>query len=222
MISVSDAEAAIGPVEFSARTLGGDVYMGWRGEGLFVNAGTGFGLDEYDDFQRVTPVGGFVHRAGRADGWSAGARVQTGVWLQAGGFALSPRVGLNALRAKTSEFQEDGPSARQRIAERAVGGLNGELALRAETSLSQGVRIHGELGYREWLTSDSEDLRVSLVDNTANELSVGSDTTEGVTLVDLGISAPAFGRVRLGATYRGRMSDGRDSHAALFSASMRY
>ena len=222
MISVSDADAAIGPVDFSARTFSGDVYAGWRSAGLFVNAAGGFGLDEYTDFRRQTPVGGFVHRAGRADGWSAGARVQTGVWLDTGAFALSPRITLNALRTKTGAFQEDGPGARQSIAERTVGGVSGEIALRAETALSEGVQVHAELGYREWLSGGFDDLRVSLVDNTANELAVDSGAAAGAALMDLGVSAPVMGRFRLGAAYRGRMGDEHESHAGLLSLSMRY
>ena len=222
MLSLSAGDAEVGPLDFSVRTLGGDVYAGWRGEGLFVNAGAGFGLDEYDDFRRITPVAGFVHRANRADGWSVGGRVQTGAWLNAGALSLSPRITLNALRTTTSAYQEDGPGARHSIAERTVSGVSGEISLRAETALSQGVRAHAELGYRDWLASSFEDLRVSLVDNTANELAVDRDSAGGAALVDVGVSAPVMGRFELGASYRGRIGDEQESHAGLLSLTMRY
>ena len=222
MLSYSDADVVVGPLDFTVRTLGGDLFAGWRREGVFFNAAAGVGFDEYQDFARQTPVAGFINRAGRTDGWSMGARLQTGLWAQAGALRLSPRVTLNALRTETESFQEDGPGARHRLEERTVGGVSGEIALRAEAELSQGVRVFGEVGYRDWLTSSFEDLQVSLVDNTANTLAVESDTAEGAMLVDVGVSGMVMGRFRVGAGYRGRLGDRTESHAGLLSVSVRY
>ncbi|HEX8570815.1 MAG TPA: SGNH/GDSL hydrolase family protein [Caulobacteraceae bacterium] len=221
MISVSDGAANPGPLEFDLRTFAADASMGWRSGGVFVNAAAGFGFDEYDDFERFTPVGGFVQRVERVEGWSAGARVQAGLWRDMGGVALSPRVSLNALRTKVEGYEETGPGARHRIAEREVGGLAGEIALRAESELSQAVRIHGEIGYRDWLASDFDDVRVSLVDNPANELSAHGHEDGGSLLLDAGLSMP-LGGFTVGAGYRGRVSDSSQSHAGLLSISMRY
>jgi uncharacterized protein with beta-barrel porin domain len=143
------------------------------------------------------------------------------VEFDAGGFSVSPRATLNAVRTRVDGHEEQGAGARHRLAERSVGGVSGELAVRAEAGLSQGIRVHGEIGYREWLASDFDDVRVSLVDNPARELSVESEG-EGGVLLDLGVGGPVAGRWTFDASYRGRLGDVEDSHAALLSVSMRY
>lgn len=219
--SYTTADVAAGPLTFEATTFAADVYLGWRGGAWFVNAAAGVAEDDYQEVSRATALRAMIHHAGTTSGRSAGAKLQAGIWSEAGGWRVSPRAAVAFLQARSDGYRENGAAARHVVEAREVTATSGEVTLRAEREAGP-LALHVEAGYRDWLSYDGDPVTTSLVDNTARPLSVEVDAPDsGVALLDAGLSGPVAGW-RLGAGYRGRFGDGYRSHTALATLSRRF
>lgn len=203
----SDLEA--GRWTADVETYGFDVYAGWRSSNVFVNASAGVAADRYDT-TRLTSLAPVVH-SGSTDGFSQGARLQGGVWLDMGGIALSPRAAVTWASAKVEAFHELGPAAEYAFAERTVAGTSAEVSLRAEADMG-GFALFAEGGYRNSLDDNSDAVRTGIFNNTARVLAREvEEPFGGQALAGVGVRGD-LGPVKVDVGYRGRFGDHADSH----------
>jgi outer membrane lipase/esterase len=204
----SDVEA--GPSSFELRTLGLDVYGGYRSGNLFVNAAAGMASDDFNDIERVSSLAA-ITMTGATRGFSTGARLQGGMWFDAGGIAISPRVAATYANADVDGYTEQGIAASYQYRDRSVKGISAEAVLRAEGDMGNfGVFVEG--GYRDNLDDSSDAVRVGIAGNPAQVLSREyEDPFGGSFLAAAGISGE-FGPLEVEVGYRGRFGDHADSH----------
>ncbi|MEQ7154633.1 autotransporter domain-containing protein [Brevundimonas aurifodinae] len=205
---VADVEA--GPSEFELQTLSLDLYGGWRSGNVFVNGAVGVASEDFNDISRVSSLAALV-QTGSTRGFSSGAKVQGGMWFDAGGIAVSPRVAVTWASSEIDGYTEQGFAASYQYRDREVKGITGEVALRAETTMS-GFNLFAEGGYRDSLDDSSQAVRVGIAGNPAQVLSRSfDDPFGGSVLASAGISGD-IGPFDLEVGYRGRFGDNADSH----------
>lgn len=204
------AEVEAGPTEFELQTLSLDLYGGWRSGNVFVNGAVGVASEDFNDISRVSSLAALV-QTGSTRGFSSGAKVQAGMWFDAGGIAVSPRVGITWASSEIDGYTEQGFAASYQYSDREVKGITGEVALRAETTMG-GFGVFAEGGYRDSLDDSSEAVRVGIAGNPARILSREFDDPFGGSLLaSAGISGE-IGPFDLEVGYRGRFGDSADSH----------
>lgn len=204
------ADVTAGPTSFQLQSLSLDLYGGWRSDNLFVNGAVGVASDDYNDITRFSALPGLV-QTGTTRGLSSGARVQAGLWLDAGGIAVSPRVAVTYASSEVDGYTEQGFAASYEYRDRDVKGITGEVALRAEGEVG-GLGVFVEGGYRDSLDDSSQAVRVGIAGNPAQVLARDvEDPFGGSFLASAGVSG-AMGPLKLQIGYRGRFGDHADSH----------
>jgi outer membrane lipase/esterase len=205
---VADVEA--GPTGFELQTLSVDVYGGWRSGNVFVNGAVGIASEDLNDIVRVSSLTPLVQSA-TTRGFSSGARVQGGMWFDAGGIALSPRVAVTWASAEIDGYGEQGFAAAYAYRDREVKGVTAEAALRAEGDIG-GFGFFVEGGYRDSLDDSSQAVRVGMVGNPAQVLSRSFDDPFGGSILASAGLTGEVGPFDLQVGYRGRFGDHADSH----------
>jgi outer membrane lipase/esterase len=204
------ADVAAGPASFELQTLGLDIYGGWRSGSLFVNAAAGVANEDFNDIERVSALAP-ITMTGTTRGVSTGARAQAGMWFDAGGIAISPRVAITYANADIDGYTEQGLAASYAYQDRSVQGVSAEAVLRAESDMG-GFGVFVEGGYRESLDDGSDAVRVGIAGNPAQILSRHyDDPFGGSVLAAAGVSGD-LGPVEVEIGYRGRFGDHADSH----------
>lgn len=210
--SFRDANVDAGRNSFDLQTIALDVYAGYRSGSVFVNAAAGAANDDYNDIKRVSSLGPIV-QTGSTQGFSVGARAQAGLWLDAGGVAISPRVAITYADSDVDGYTEQGAAASYQYADRAVKGVTAEATLRLEGDMG-GFSVWGEGGYRDSLDDSSEAVRVGIAGNPAQVLSRRfDDPFGGQVLAGAGVSGD-LGPVKVEVAYRGRFGDQAESNRA--------
>ena len=205
-----DADVTSGPTSFNLQTLAIDAYGGWRSGSMFLNVAGGLASDDYDDIRRVSALAPIVQTA-ETRGTSAGARVQGGLWFDAGGIAISPRVAVTWANSDVNGYFETGAAASYRYSDRSVTGITAEAALRAEGDMG-GFAVFAEGGYRDSLDDSSDAVRVGIAGNPAQVLSRPfEDPFGGSVLASAGVTGD-LGPLEVEIGYRGRFGDHADSH----------
>jgi len=205
-----DADVTSGATSFDLQTLAVDAYGGWRSGSMFINVAGGLASDDYDDIKRISALAPIV-QMGETRGTSVGARVQGGLWFDAGGIAVSPRVAVTWANSDVDGYYEQGAAASYEYRDRSVTGVTAEVALRAEGDMG-GFAVFAEGGYRDSLDDSSDAVRVGIAGNPAQVLSRGfEDPFGGSILASAGVSGD-LGPLEVEIGYRGRFGDHADSH----------
>lgn len=208
--SYRNADVVAGPTNFQVQTLALDVGAGWRSGSTFINGAIGFASDDYNDIERVSALAPII-QTGTTKGFSSGARLQGGMWFDAGGIAISPRVAVTYANAEVDGYIEQGPAASYEYRDRSVKGITAEAVLRAEGDMG-GFAVFVEGGYRDSLDDSSDAVRVGIAGNPAQVLSRRFDDPFGGSfLASAGLSGE-LGPVEVEVGYRGRFGDHADSH----------
>ena len=205
-----DANVTSGPTRFNLQSLAIDVYGGWRSGSTFVNVAGGLASDDYDDIRRVSSLAPIV-QVGETRGTSAGARVQGGMWFDAGGIAVSPRVAVTWANSDVDGYVEQGAAASYQYQDRSVTGITAEAAVRVEGDMG-GFGVFAEGGYRGSLDDSSDAVRVGIAGNPAQILSRHFENPFGGSfLASAGLTGDV-GPLEVDVGYRGRFGDYADSH----------
>ena len=208
--SYRNADVTSGLTGFELQTLAIDVYGGWRSGNVFLNAAAGAASDDYNDIERISSLAALT-MTGATRGVSTGARVQGGMWLDAGGIAISPRVAVTWANSDVDGYTEQGFAASYRYSDRSVTGITAEAVLRAEADMG-GLAVFAEGGYRDSLDDSSDAVRTGIAGNPAKVLSRHyDDPFGGSVLAAAGVSGD-LGPVEIEIGYRGRFGDHADSH----------
>ncbi|WP_298161547.1 SGNH/GDSL hydrolase family protein [Brevundimonas sp.] len=208
--SYRNADVVAGPTNFQLQTLALDVGAGWRSDSAFINGAFGLASDDYNDIERVSALAPIV-QTGTTRGFSSGARLQGGLWFDAGGIALSPRIAVTYANADVDGYVEQGPAASYEYRDRSVKGITAEAVLRAEGDMG-GFAVFVEGGYRDSLDDSSDAVRVGIAANPAQVLSRRIDDPFGGSfLASAGLSGE-LGPLEVEVGYRGRFGDHADSH----------
>lgn len=207
-----------GPASFELQTLGLDVYGGVRSGTLFVNAAAGVANADFNDIERVSSLAALT-QTGSTSGFSYGGRLQGGLWFDAGGIAISPRVAVTYANADIDGYTEQGLAASYEYRDRSVKGVTAEASVRAEGDMGAfGVFVEG--GYRDSLDDSSEAVRVGIAGNPARVLSRSYEEPFGGSfLASAGVSG-TMGPVGIEIGYRGRFGDHADSHAGAITLTL--
>jgi outer membrane lipase/esterase len=215
------ADVDAGALGFKTSSWSGDVFAGWRGGSWFVDGVAGLSFDDHRDIRRVTGVGLLVNDA-RTDGWSSGAQVRAGTRFDWSGISVSPRVSVAWLHGSVAGYAEDGYTARHLIADRSIDDVGAEASVRADAKLFGDFSGWVEAGYGDSLNYDADPVRVSLVDNTAQQLSREvSDPEGGQALLNLGVEGRVMEHVSVSVAYRGRFGD-TDAHLGGVTLKMKF
>ena len=208
--SFRSADVQAGPASFELQTLALDVYGGFRSGSLFVNAAAGLASDDFNDIERVSSLAALT-MTGSTRGVSTGARLQGGLWFDAGGIAISPRVAVAYANADIEGYTEQGLAASYEYRDRSVKGISAEAVLRAESDMG-GFGVFVEGGYRDSLDDSSDAVRVGIAGNPAKVLARSyDDPFGGSVLAAAGISGD-MGPLEIEVGYRGRFGEHGDSH----------
>ena len=209
--SFRNADVQAGPASFELQTLALDLYGGFRSGNLFVNAAAGVANEDFNDIERVSSLVA-ITMTGSTRGFSTGARLQGGMWFDAGGIAISPRVAVTYANADVDGYTEQGFAASYEYRDRSVKGISAEAVLRAEGDMG-GLSVFVEGGYRDSLDGSSDAVRVGIAGNPAQVLSRSyEDPFGGSMLAAAGVSGD-LGPFEVEVGYRGRFGDHGDSHA---------
>ncbi|WP_309627943.1 SGNH/GDSL hydrolase family protein [Brevundimonas sp.] len=208
--SYRNADVVAGPTSFQLQTLAVDVAAGWRSNATFITVAAGFASDDYNDIERVSALAPIV-QTGTTRGVSSGARLQGGMWFDAGGIAISPRVAVTYGNSGVDGYVEQGVAASYQYRDRTVKGITAEAVLRAEGDMG-GFAVFVEGGYRDSLDDSSDAVRVGIAGNPAQVLSRRfDDPFGGSVLASAGLSGD-LGPLEVEIGYRGRFGDRADSH----------
>lgn len=208
--SYRNADVVAGPTSFELQTLALDAAAGWRSDAMFINVAAGFASDDYNNIERVSALAPIIQTA-TTRGFSSGARLQGGMWFDAGGIAISPRVAVTYANSDVDGYIEQGAAASYAYRDRSVKGITAEAVLRAEGDMG-GFAVFVEGGYRDSLDDSSDAVRVGIAGNPARVLSRQfDDPFGGSVLASAGLSGD-LGPLEVEIGYRGRFGDHADSH----------
>lgn len=208
--SYRNADVSAGPTSFELQTLALDAAAGWRSDAMFINVAAGFASDDYNNIERVSALAPIIQTA-TTRGFSSGARLQGGMWFDAGGIAISPRVAVTYANSDVDGYIEQGAAASYQYRDRSVKGITAEAVLRAEGDMG-GFAVFVEGGYRDSLDDSSDSVRVGIAGNPAQVLSRHfDDPFGGSVLASAGLSGD-LGPLEVEIGYRGRFGDHADSH----------
>lgn len=211
------AEVEGGAHSFDLNTFGLDIYGGWRSGDVFVNAAAGVADDKYDT-ERVTALGPVTH-TGSTSGFSKGARLQGGIWMDMGGLAISPRAAVTWTSSDVDGYVEQGVAAQYAYGDRTLDGVTAEIALRAEGAMGP-FGFYAEGGYRDSLDDGGDPVRVGISGSPSHVLDRQvEDAFGGQFLASAGIEG-AVGPVNVSFGYRGRFGDHADSHMGAIKLSL--
>lgn len=198
-----------GAQQFDLESWGIDAALGWRSGSVFANVGGGFSIDNFDVL-RATGVGPVVHSAS-TDGFSRSVRVQAGYWMDAGGLAISPRVGLSWVSADVDGYTEQGVAAQYIYEDRKFEAMTAEIAVRAEGEF-EGTTFYVEGGYRDTLDDNSDAVGTSIAGSPSHVLyREVEDPFGGQMMASAGLERQWEG-MKVSIGYRGRFSDSATSH----------
>ncbi|MFC5345380.1 autotransporter domain-containing protein [Brevundimonas staleyi] len=205
-----NADVTAGPSSFELRSLSLDVYGGWRSGNLFLNAAAGVASDDFNNIKRVSSLAA-ITMTGETRGYSTGARAQAGMWFDAGGIAISPRVAVTYANATVDGYTEQGLAASYAYQDRSAKGISAEAVLRAEADMG-GFGLFAEGGYRDILDDSSDAVRVGIAGNPAQVLSRHYDDPFGGSILAAAGVSGEMGPLEVEIGYRGRFGDRADSH----------
>ena len=219
LFSYTDADIDAGALQFRDETVAADALMGWRHGKLFVNADAGVGLDNIGDIGRQTAVPGLVN-IGNTNGWSAGVKVQSGVWFDlTNGWTVSPRAAISYARGTVNGYAETGPFDRYQYDTNAIDATALEGTVRLSGPIVRSVWAHLEGGYRDYLSYDNQPVGTTLADNVAQTLTRNIGEPDGsLALIDAGLNGVFLKRFNWDLSYRGRFGSRFEdnlAHAAL-------
>lgn len=205
LFSASNADVDAGALKFRDETAAADALMGWRRGKLFVNADAGVGLDDLSDIRRQTAVPGLVN-TGSTSGWSAGVKVQTGVWFDlADRWTVSPRAAVSYARGTVNGYTEAGPFDRYQYETNAINATALEGTVRLSGPLGGAMWAHLEGGWRDYVGYDNQAVGVTLADNVAQTLARNIGEPDGsLALIDAGLNGVFCKRFKWDLAYRGR------------------
>jgi len=211
------AEVEGGAHSFDLNTFGLDIYGGWRSGDVFVNAAAGVADDKYDT-ERVTALGPVTH-TGSTRGFSKGARLQGGLWMDMGGLAISPRAAVTWTSSDVDGYVEQGVAAQYAYGDRTLDGVTAEIALRAEGAMGP-FGFYAEGGYRDNLDDGGDPVRVGISGSPSHVLDRQiEDAFGGQFLASAGVEG-TVGPVNVSFGYRGRFGDNADSHMGAIKLSL--
>ncbi len=213
-----NADVEAGPASFELQTISFDVYGGFRSGNLFVNAAAGVANEDFNDIARVSSLAALV-QTGSTRGFSTGARAQAGLWFDAGGIALSPRVAVTYANADIDGYSEQGLAASYQYRDRSVKGVTAEAVLRAEGDMG-GFGVFVEGGYRDSLDDSSDAVRVGIANNPAQILSRSYDDPFGGSMLAAAGVSGNLGPIGVEIGYRGRFGDSADSHTGAITLTL--
>lgn len=216
--SFRTTDVKAGAMSFDHQSYGFDVYSGWREGNVFANASAGASVEKFTDIERMTSLAPIVH-TGETDGGSLGARVQTGMWYDMGGIAISPRVGVTWVKTTVNGYNETGAAAEYTYGERVLQGVSGEISLRAEGG-NEGLSFYVEGGYRDGLSDSFDPVRVGIAGNPAQVLEREFDDPFGGSFLASAGLETHMGPVKVSAGYRGRFGDKAESHSGALTFSL--
>jgi outer membrane lipase/esterase len=221
--SATNSDVSAGPLSFRTVTESVDGYMGWRGEGgLFLNAAGGAGFDDFRNIKRVTEVAPLINTA-NTSGWTAGAKVQGGMYFDMGGISLSPRVALTYNHGSVDGYTESGLMVREGIADRTADAWSAEGTVRLDAPLGRHMGAYLEAGYRDYISYNADDVTVSLPGNTALPLSTNIGRPEsGEAVINAGIHGEVMDHVDLGLGYQGRHGGNNSSDMGAITLKYRF
>jgi outer membrane lipase/esterase len=201
-----------GAQQFEIESFGVDAAVGWRSGNHFANFGAGAAADSFDDIQRVTGVGNVVH-TGATDGWTRSVRAQAGLWIDAGGLAISPRVGLSWVTTEVGGYTEQGVSAQYVYDDREFEAITAEFAVRAEGEF-EGNTFFVEGGYRDALDENSGPVGTNIAGSPSHTLHREiEDPFGGQMMASAGLERNWEG-MKMTIGYRGRFGESSNSHMA--------
>jgi outer membrane lipase/esterase len=205
LFSYTNADIDAGALTFRDETAAADALMGWRHGRLFVNADAGVGLDDIGDIGRQTAVPGLTN-TGNTNGWSAGVKVQAGVWFDlAHGWTVSPRAAISYARGTVNGYTETGPFDRYQYDTNAINATALEGTVRLTGPLAGSVWAHLEAGYRDYVSYDNQAVGTTLADNIAQTLTRDIGDPDGsLALIDAGVNGVFLKRFKWDLSYRGR------------------
>jgi len=215
LFSVSNGNINAGPLKFRDQTAAADALMGWRNGNLFVNADAGVGLDDISNIGRQTALPGLVN-TGSTNGWSAGAKVQAGVWFDlANRWTISPRAALSYGRGTVNGYTETGPFDRYQYETNAINATALEGSVRLSGPLGGSVWAHAEGGYRDYVSYDNGAVGTTLADNVAQTLTRKLGEPDGnLALIDAGLNGVLCKSLKWDLSYRGRFGTRYDDNLA--------
>lgn len=202
---------------FALESWGLDTAIGWRSGNAFANIGGGFSIDNFD-VERGTGVGPVVHSAS-TDGSSRSVRAQAGMWMDAGGLAISPRVGLTWASADVDGYIEQGVAAQYTYEDRTFEAITAEIAVRAEGEF-EGNTFFVEGGYRDSLDDKSDAVGTSIAGSPSQVLYREiEDPFGGQMMASAGLERQWEG-MTMTIGYRGRFGESSTSHMGGISFSI--
>lgn len=215
-------DVSVDLVDFSAEGVSFDAYLGWRSGNIFVNAAAGFSADQYDDILRQTATPGVTASSSTA-GETLGAKIEGGVVLDLGGWELSPRAGLAWVSTEVDGYVEENPfGAQHQVAGRSLDTLSAEAVLRLQGEMGPGWGLWGEVGYRDVINHDADDVSVRLAGNPASPLHLeAGDPDGGQTLLGAGLSGHV-GIAEVSVGYRGRIGEAYDTHMGVVEVTLSF
>tara|TARA_R110002167_G_scaffold220827_2_gene425448 strand:+ start:3382 stop:5202 length:1821 start_codon:yes stop_codon:yes gene_type:complete len=216
--SFRTTDVKAGAMSFDQRSYAFDAYAGWRAGSLFANATAGGAIEKFDNIERITSLSQITH-TGETDGGSLGARVQTGLWYDMGGIAISPRVAVAWVKTTVNGYNESGAAAEYAYEERVLQGVSGEISVRAEGG-NEGLSFYVEGGYRDGLSESFDPVRVGIAGNPAQVLDREFDDPFGGSVIASAGLETHMGPVKVSAGYRGRFGDAADSHSGAITFSL--
>lgn len=146
-----------------------DVYATKLYGPMFVTVQAGGSILDADAIKRSVGLGPIVATAQTAKGHQAGANVETGVILKAGGINLIPSARLGYVYSKLGAYEETGLLAMS-FGDRSTSSAIGAARLRAVSDVafgSFGGNAFAEVGYEKFFSSSTDAVNARFVDNTA-------------------------------------------------------
>jgi outer membrane lipase/esterase len=215
-------EGAKGKFESGTTQISADLLARWRAQnGMFVNLGLGFGIDQYSDYEYRT-VGSLANKA-TAYGSSLSATTEVGYDFRFGAATLTPQLRASYVRTTVDRYTESGIIAPIAYSGRTINGLSGAAELKLGYQFSQTLSGHVLVGYEDYLASSAGNVRARIAGNTARQFTFAQPDPVGQGVVVGAGAAMNFGSWTGRLGYRGSLGEkSQTSHSANLSASMKF
>ena len=192
-------------VSYDATNFSGDVLLGWRSAGFFVNSSFGAGAATITDWKRKTFIGPLENK-GTATGYSANALLEGGYDAKFGAVTLTPAARLGFIHASSVGFTENGIVAPIKYSSRDIDAVTGAVELRAAFDVvrepNKAFSLFALAGYEDYLSYSRGAVRGVLANHVSQPFAtaIGRAPGEGLQ-AGVGINGE-IGNVRLFADYR--------------------
>lgn len=156
---------------------------------LYVSGVAGAGFTVFNDIERRVGFGN-VKTEASTEALNLGIAGEVGAILKAGrGFALIPSARLGHVFSSVNGYEESGPVLALAYGDRDTNLTYWSGQVRATASTSFGS-IYGEVGYEDYISTDSDAITAQLVNNTALPVtSTASDPASRGLFFNLGANS---------------------------------